>query len=98
MALATYLGATEASLDSRQADACGKDGYIRAYDAANGRLLWEFNTARTFPTVNGVGGHGGSINYAGAVVAGGMVYVTSGYSTNAGMPGNGLLAFSVDGK
>jgi len=31
------------------------------------------------------------------VIAGGMLYITSGYSGNA-MPGNVLLAFSVDGK
>ena len=74
------------------------DGHIRAYDAADGQVLWDFDTARAFPTVNGVAGHGGSINYAGPVVAGGMVYVASGYSVNAGMPGNVLLAFSVDGK
>jgi hypothetical protein len=31
------------------------------------------------------------------VVAGGVLYTTSGYS-GAAMPGNVLLAFSVDGK
>jgi hypothetical protein len=31
-------------------------------------------------------------------VAGGMVFVNSGYSTIGFMPGNVLLAFSVDGK
>lgn len=74
------------------------DGHIRAYDTADGHLLWDFDTARNFQTVNGVTAHGGSINYAGPVVAGGMLYVTSGYSINTGMPGNVLLAFSVDGK
>ena len=74
------------------------DGHIRAYDAADGRLLWDFDTTGTFQTVNGVAAHGGAINYAEPVVAGGMVYVVSRYSTNAGMPGNVLLAFSVDGK
>lgn len=74
------------------------DGHIRAYDSSDGHVVWDFDTARTYKTVNGVAAHGGSINYAGPVVAGGVVYVTSGYSTNAGMPGNVLLAFSVDGK
>ncbi|HEX3661146.1 MAG TPA: PQQ-binding-like beta-propeller repeat protein [Acidobacteriaceae bacterium] len=78
--------------------AASLDGHIRAYDSADGRLLWDFDTSRPFQTVNGVAAHGGSINYAGPVVAGGMVYVVSGYSINAGMPGNVLLAFSVDGK
>jgi polyvinyl alcohol dehydrogenase (cytochrome) len=74
------------------------DGHIRAYDELDGTILWDFDTAREFPTVNGVESHGGSINYAGPVVAGGMLFVTSGYSTTGGMPGNVLLAFSEDGK
>ena len=74
------------------------DGHIRAYDASDGSILWDFATAREFPTVNRVESHGGSINYAGTVVAAGMVFIVSGYSINAGMPGGVLLAFSVDGK
>jgi polyvinyl alcohol dehydrogenase (cytochrome) len=71
---------------------------MRAYDTATGAVLWDFDTTGSFPTVNGVDAHGGSLNYSGAVVAGGMVYVMAGYSINAGMPGNVVLAFSVDGK
>ncbi|MGA8034439.1 MAG: PQQ-binding-like beta-propeller repeat protein [Candidatus Acidiferrales bacterium] len=74
------------------------DGHMRAYDTATGAVVWDFDTTGSFPTVNGVDAHGGSLNYAGAVVAGGMVYVMAGYSINAGMPGNVVLAFSVDGK
>ena len=74
------------------------DGHIRAYDELDGTILWDFDTVRKFPTVNGVESHGGSINYAGPVIARGMLFVTSGNSVNAGMPGNVLLAFSEDGK
>jgi polyvinyl alcohol dehydrogenase (cytochrome) len=74
------------------------DGHIRAYDAADGAVIWDFDTTGSFPTVNGVEARGGSINYAGTVVAGGVVFVTSGYTNNSGMPGNVLLAFTVDGK
>jgi polyvinyl alcohol dehydrogenase (cytochrome) len=74
------------------------DGHIRAYDELDGTILWDFDTVRKFPTVNDMESHGGSINYAGPVVAGGMLFVTSGYSNNSGMPGNVLLAFSEDGK
>ena len=35
---------------------------------------------------------------AGATVAGGMVYVSSGYEGRSGTPGLLLMAFSVDGK
>ncbi len=73
------------------------DGHIRAYETTAGKIVWDFDTARDFTTVNGVKAHGGSINSMAPVVAGGVLYITSGYSGNA-MPGNVLLAFSVDGK
>jgi polyvinyl alcohol dehydrogenase (cytochrome) len=48
--------------------------------------------------VNGAPGRGGSLNGAGPAVAGGMLFTNSGYVNPGGMPGNVLLAFSVDGK
>jgi polyvinyl alcohol dehydrogenase (cytochrome) len=74
------------------------DGHLRAYAADSGRVIWDFDTLREFPTVNGVPARGGSINGPGATVAGGMVFVSSGYSSIGFTPGNVLLAFSVDGK
>ena len=71
------------------------DGHIRAYSAEDGTVLWDFDTAREFDTVNQVKAHGGSIDGPGAVVAKGMVYVTSGYPRNGGMTGNVLLAFEA---
>jgi polyvinyl alcohol dehydrogenase (cytochrome) len=70
------------------------DGHIRAYETAKGAIIWDFDTAIDFQTVNGVKAHGGSIISMGPVVAGGMLYITSGYGGN-GMPGNVLLAFSL---
>jgi polyvinyl alcohol dehydrogenase (cytochrome) len=72
------------------------DGHIRAHSADDGRLLWDFDTAREFDAVNKVPAHGGSIEGPGAVVANGMVFINSGYPRNGGMPGNVLLAFGVD--
>ncbi len=74
------------------------DGHMRAYDTAAGRILWEFDSGRDFQTINGVKAQGGSIDSTGATIAGGMVYWNSGYSRIPIMPGNVLLAFSVDGK
>ena len=48
--------------------------------------------------MNGVKATGGSLDGPGPVVVGGMLYVNSGYGFFGGMPGNVLLAFSVDGK
>ena len=74
------------------------DGRLRAYAADTGRVIWDVDTGREFATVNGVSARGGSINGPGATVVGGMLYVTSGYSSLGFMPGNVLLAFSVDGR
>ena len=74
------------------------DGHMRAYSSADGSVIWDVDTAREFPTVNGKPARGGSIDATGAAVAGGLVFVTSGYDQFGGMPGNVLLAFSVDGK
>lgn len=74
------------------------DGHMRAFSASTGKIVWDFDTAAAFPTVNQVAARGGSMDAAGPIVSGGMLYVMSGYGQWGGMPGNVLLAFSVDGK
>lgn len=74
------------------------DGHLRAFSTKDGSILWDFDTLREFATANGVKASGGSLNGPGPTVAGGMVYVNSGYARFRGLPGNVLLAFSVDGK
>jgi polyvinyl alcohol dehydrogenase (cytochrome) len=61
-------------------------------------VIWDFDTAQPFTTVNAVPAAGGSLDNGGATLAGGMVYVNSGYGRITGQPGNLLLAFSVDGQ
>lgn len=73
------------------------DGHLRAFSTEDGRLLWDFDTAGVYRTVNGVSAKGGSLDGAGPVIVAGILYVNSGY-TRFGMAGNVLLAFSVDGK
>lgn len=73
-----------------------EDGHLRAYSTANGKIVWDYDTAREFQTVNGVAGRGGSIDVAGPVAAGGMMFAVSGYPARGGLPGNVLLAFSVE--
>ena len=72
------------------------DGHLRAFSTEDGRVLWDVDTAVTYTTVNGVEAKGGSLDGAGPVVVGGMVYVNSGYPRFGGMPGNVLLAFGLD--
>ena len=72
------------------------DGGVRGYSTKDGALLWEYDTNRDFETVNGVAARGASISGPGPVVAGGMLYVNSGYGALGGRPGNVLLAFGID--
>ena len=73
------------------------NGMLYAVAAADGKQLWEFNTAQEFETVNKVPAHGGAISSTGAVIAGGMVFVGSGYAiSNGASGGNVLLAFGID--
>jgi polyvinyl alcohol dehydrogenase (cytochrome) len=83
------------------------DGHFRAYAAADGRVLWDFDTAgQPFKTVLGDIAYGGVMDGAGPTLANGVVYVHSGYAGRqtanpndlTGKEGNVLLAFSVDGK
>jgi polyvinyl alcohol dehydrogenase (cytochrome) len=68
---------------------------LRACPSRDGSVIWEFNTSREFPTLNGVQASGGSINGPGPTVADGMVSVNPGYGLS-GRPGNVLLAFGPE--
>jgi polyvinyl alcohol dehydrogenase (cytochrome) len=72
------------------------DGGLRAYAADDGSLLWQFDTNRDFETVNGVKANGGSMDGPGPIVAGGLLFVNSGYGGIVGRPGNVLLVFAAE--
>jgi polyvinyl alcohol dehydrogenase (cytochrome) len=65
------------------------DGHLRAYSTIDGKILWDFDTARDVQTKNGIKATGGPLDHGGATVVNGTVYINS---------GNALLAFSVNGK
>jgi len=71
------------------------EGVVRAFSSDNGHLLWEYNTARDFETVNGVKAKGGSMAAPGPAIVDGTVFVGSGYTFSVGLPGNVLLAFTA---
>ena len=74
----------------------GWDGVLRALSASDGHVMWEYNTVREFETVNAVPAKGGSMGAAGPVIVGGTLFTGSGYiGVKNGMPGNVLLAFSI---
>ena len=74
------------------------DGHVRGYSTRDGAVIWDFDTAGEFTTVNGMTAKGGSMDGPGPTIAGGMVFVSSGYGSWGGRSGNALLAFSVEGR
>jgi polyvinyl alcohol dehydrogenase (cytochrome) len=71
--------------DDRLVFAGTNKNFIRAYNAKDGKILWEFDT-------------GGAVG-GGASIVDGVVYVGSGYQfLGVGKPNNKLYAFSIDGK
>ncbi len=74
----------------------GWDGILRAVDES-GKVIWSYDAKQDFQTVNGVVANGGSFGSAGPVIAGGMLYVSSGYTgIMGGSQGNVVLAFGVE--
>jgi polyvinyl alcohol dehydrogenase (cytochrome) len=73
------------------------DGHMRAYSTSTGEILWDYDTSHDYDAVNGKA-HGGAIDGGGPAIAGGMLYLYSGYNQWGGVPGNALVAFSIDGK
>jgi polyvinyl alcohol dehydrogenase (cytochrome) len=72
----------------------GSDGKVFAVSTADGQTLWQIETDRDYDTVNRIKAHGGSFGSAGPTVAGGMVFMGSGYAVGFTKPGNALLAFA----
>ncbi len=73
-----------------------EDGHIRAYASRDGKVLWDFDTLQKFETVNKIEANGGTMDGGGPAIAGGMLFVNSGYGFLYGAPGNVLLAFGVE--
>jgi polyvinyl alcohol dehydrogenase (cytochrome) len=69
------------------------DGWLRAYDAATRRVLWQYDANQPVRTVSGNMAHGGSFGGPGPVVRDGYLIATTGYGLYFHMPGNVLLVF-----
>ena len=73
------------------------DGHLRAYDIADGNIIWDYDTTQSYTSLSGSAVHGGSIGGANsAVFKNGMMFVNSGYGMYGHMPGNVLLAFELN--
>jgi polyvinyl alcohol dehydrogenase (cytochrome) len=71
------------------------DGTLRGLSTADGKVLFEYATAKEFQTVNEVTARGGAFGQSGSTVVGGMLFVGSGYN-GQGSGGNVMLAFGAD--
>jgi polyvinyl alcohol dehydrogenase (cytochrome) len=72
----------------------GQDGVLRALSTTDGKQLWEFDTVRDFMTINSIAARGGAMGAPGPTIAGGMLFLGSGYTgLGNGRGGNVLLAF-----
>jgi polyvinyl alcohol dehydrogenase (cytochrome) len=74
----------------------GTDGKLHALASADGSEIWSYDTNRPFDTVNKVEAKGGSIASIGPSIAGGMLFMGSGYGVIGGPTGNVLLAFGIE--
>jgi len=66
------------------------DGKLRAHSTRDGALLWSSDTLAQ--------PGGGSLNIYSAIAAQGLLIAPSGSATPGSLPGNVLLAFTVDGR
>ena len=73
----------------------GSDGKVHALSTADGHVLWEYDTAKPFETVNKVPARGGAIASTGPSISNGMLFIGSGYAVTGTNSGNVLLSFSV---
>ena len=73
------------------------NGMLRAYSAYSGKLIWEYDTQRSYEkTVDDIPATGGAIGQGGPVAVNGTLFVMSGYiGYQHGAPGNALLAFTT---
>jgi len=80
------------------------DGRFFAYSVKNGERVWEFDTLRDFAEINAPSRNsfdyrpasGGSIDAAGPVILDNWVFTNSGFGGHNQIPGNVLLAFSLE--
>ena len=71
------------------------DGTLRAMSTTDGKLLFEYATAKEFQTVNEVPARGAAFGQSGSTIVGGMLFVGSGYN-GQGSGGNVMLAFGLE--
>jgi polyvinyl alcohol dehydrogenase (cytochrome) len=73
----------------------GFDGQLRAYHNETGKVLWRYQTKRSYTALSGRKARGGSIESDGPVPYRDGLLVNSGYLFGSRLPGNVLLKFAL---
>ncbi|HEY6599296.1 MAG TPA: PQQ-binding-like beta-propeller repeat protein, partial [Pseudomonadales bacterium] len=71
------------------------DGYLEAYDATTGEVVWSDDSWKPYTTVNGIEAKGGAYDAHGPMIAGDQVIVSSGYDNYGQRAGNVLLVYQL---
>lgn len=71
----------------------GLDGRLYMFERKTGKLVWQFDTAQDFETVNGVKANGASVDNASIIAANGLLIMNSGYGLFGQGAGNVMIAF-----
>ncbi len=74
------------------------DGFLEAYDANTGEVLWRHDAWRGYAAINGVPAEGGAFDAHGPMIAGDQLIISSGYNTFGQKGGNALVAFRLPGS
>ncbi len=69
------------------------DGLLQAYDAANGKVIWSFDTLQQVSTITGKTAAGGAISGPGVAIGEGYLVTNTGYGMYKHMAGALLLVF-----
>jgi polyvinyl alcohol dehydrogenase (cytochrome) len=72
------------------------DGWLRVFDASTGAVVWQLDSKKPVPTINGGMGKGGSFSGgAGPILYKGMLFLMSGYNRPTVTAGNVLSVYEV---
>ncbi|MDP3740242.1 MAG: PQQ-binding-like beta-propeller repeat protein [Hyphomonadaceae bacterium] len=71
----------------------GLDGRLYVVERKTGKLVWQYDTAQDYTTVNGVTANGASIDNASIIAVNGLLIMNSGYGLFGQGAGNVMIAF-----
>jgi polyvinyl alcohol dehydrogenase (cytochrome) len=74
------------------------DGFLEAYDAASGEVLWSHDAWQDYDSVNGTPASGGTFDAHGPLVVDDLIIVSAGYDTFGQKPGNAFLVFQLQAE